>query len=579
MNKRPNLLRDERGNVVVIAVFMSACLVGCLWYMFGLGEAMIYRQQLRAAADATAFGSAVLDAVGMNIVSMLNIAMAVALSVLLLLQIIFLVGVVLTLFALLLEIPTFGGDSPISAGLIEFDSDMYDAISEVQEPVFMTIAAINIAAGTEGMLMPWAALAYGNEQPALYKSAAPGAGFQPFSLALFPTRIPLLFDVGEGFLGNWLTNKLPTLKSLKKDANISINPFKADASVSRYGLPFTDDKYSVLCEHAAHELVQEFEDLTPLGWIAQALHLGPILDGFGWVFGTFIGAFPGIFCSGVDPQQAMQSELGVDLSDAKNVSEALGEVPFLKWLVKPIQGFIEVTQKGASRVGGPDKDKDGKAVKGQLYRYSMFPMKPFDLYKNGNSFGQVWATIRGNEASTTGAITGVDVASWGTPAAPAAGDVGETMDFSEAEFYYDCGPGSPSPVMGDFFFPDSSGSWDECKFNAMWNMYWKARLVRWQPAELPVLKAVLLAAWSGSGIESILQSFASKVPFVDGQSVIVKYGITDILKNCYINAFQGKKGSIGPSTCPFSTGGASGAGDVEINGTAPDGTSIDGVYH
>ena len=130
MNKRADLIDDERGNVVVIAVFMSACLVGCLFYMFGLGEAMIYRQELRAAADATAFGSAVLDAVGMNIVSMLNIAMAVALSILLLLQMIFLIGVVLTLFALLLEIPTLGGDSPISAGLIDFDAEMYETISE-----------------------------------------------------------------------------------------------------------------------------------------------------------------------------------------------------------------------------------------------------------------------------------------------------------------------------------------------------------------------------------------------------------------------------------------------------------------
>ena len=127
------------------------------------------------------------------------------------------------------------------------------------------------------------------------------------------------------------------------------------------------------------------------------LHLGPILDGFGWVFGSFIGAFPGIFCSGVDPQQAMQSQFGVDLSDAKSVSKAIDAIPFLKWLTKPIAAFIDVATKGASRVGGPDKGADGKPVSGQVYRYSMFPMKPFDLYKNGNSFGQVWATIQGND--------------------------------------------------------------------------------------------------------------------------------------------------------------------------------------
>jgi hypothetical protein len=564
---------DNRGTIMVIAIFMSACLVGCIWYMFGLGEAMVYRQQLRAAADATAFGSAVLDAVGMNIVVMLNIAMAVALSILLALQIIFIIGIVLTLFALLLEIPSFGTDTPISAGLIEFDADMYEVISDVQEPVFITIAALNVTAGVEGMLVPWAAMAYGGQQPELYKSAHNGDGFQPFSVALIPTRIPLLFNFAESKIGDVLLKKFPVLKNIKDKTGLAINPAKADAAVSRYGLPFTDDKYGVLCEHAAHELVQEFEVLSPLGWIAQALHLGPILDGVGWVFGTLVGQFPGIFCSGVDPQLIISNTLGVDLGDAQSVADAAEIFPFLKPLLTPIASFLKVAKAGADRVKGPDKGSSA-----QPWRYALAPMKPFDLYKNGNMFGQVWATIKGDDAGTTGAITGVDIAAWGSGASTAVTDA-EKLDYAEAEFYYDCGPGSPKPSMESLLFPDSSGSWDDCKLNAMWNMFWKARVVRWQAADFPLLKAALLAVWSGTGIESALQFFASKVPFVDGGGVVVKYGITDVVKSCFINLGQGKSGNIGAAQCPFPTGGSKGTGDIELGGTAPDGTPVGQVYH
>jgi hypothetical protein len=566
------LYDDNRGTIMVIAIFMSACLVGCIWYMFGLGEAMVYRQQLRAAADATAFGSAVVHAIGMNIVVMLNIAMAVALSILLALQIIFIIGIVLTLFALLLEIPSFGGDTPITLGLIEFDTDMYEVISEVQEPVFTTIAAINVAEGVEGMLVPWAALAYGGQQPELYKSAQNGGPFQPFSFTLIPTRVPILFNWAEGKVSDFMLKRFPVLDSLKKKTDISINPAKADAAVSRYGLPITDDKYSVLCEHAAHELVQEFEFLSPIGWIAQALHLGPILDGFGWVFGTLVGQFPGIFCSGVDPQMVISNTLGVDLGDAESVADAAKLIPFLKPLVAPIDSFLKLTKAGAKRIKDAEKDSKGRQL------WSLAPMKTFDLYKNGNMFGQIWATIKGDDASTTGAITGVDVAAWGTGATTNVTDA-EKMDYAEAEFYYDCGPGSPSPVMGTFLSPDSSGRWDDCKLNAMWNMNWKARVVRWQAAEFPLLKAVLLGVWSGSGIESVLQFFASKVPFVDGGGVVVKYGITDVVKSCFINLGQGKSGNIGAAQCPVSTGGSTGTGDIEARGTAPDGTPVENVYH
>jgi hypothetical protein len=204
-------------------------------------------------------------------------------------------------------------------------------------------------------------------------------------------------------------------------------------------------------------------------------------------------------------------------------------------------------------------------------------MKAAELYKNGNSFGQIWATIGGNNASTLGAITGVDVAAWGKGkgAATQAGP-SETMDYAEAEFYYDCGVGADKPSVGR---SDGSGAWVDCKYNAMWNMFWKARLTRWQPVEIPLLKGLLLGVWSGGGLESVIQTIASKFPFSDGEGIIVKYGLVDTLKNCFGNIGQGNTGKLAPGSCPFSTGGSKGDGSVGWGGTAPDGNPVEHVYH
>jgi hypothetical protein len=569
--RQPRSLRsDDSGTIIVIAIFMSAALVGCIWYMFGLGEAMVYRQQLRAAADATAFASAVIDATGMNIISMINIAMAVALSVLLALQIVFLIGIVLTVISALLEIPTLGAVTPVTLGLVDFDVQMFNIINKVQEPVFMTIAALNVTAGVEGMLVPWVSMNQARKVPLLYKSAREPAGFfQPFSLSLIPTRVPFLFNWGESKLGDALKANVPILQKLS-DKGISINPAKVDAGITKYGLPVTDEKYPVLCEHAAHQLVQEFQYLSPLGAISQAMHADGLLDGFTYFFGLFVGQFPGVFCSGVDPLLAFKNQLGVDIDRIDGVISGAKKIPILKAIVKPLEAFQGLAKKA--------NEVTSKSSNGQFWRFSMYPMKPAELYSNGNSFGQVWATIGGDNAPTLGAITGVDVATWGRRGATTKTEANETMDYAEAEFYYDCGVGAAQASVGR---SDSSGAWVDCKYNAMWNMFWKARVTRWQPVEIPVLKAILLGIYSGGGVEATVQWFASKFPFSDGAGIIVKYGLVDTVKNCFTNLGQGSSGTGGykPGSCPFSTGGSKGNGTWTVDGTAPDGNPIDKVYH
>ena len=556
-----SLFRDDSGAILVLALCMACCLVGCVWYMVGFGEAMVYRQQLRAAADATAFESAVLHAIGMNTIAMINIAMAMLLSILVFLQLILAVLVALTIIAaLLLLIPGINIiDLGVVEGLVDADVEMIQVIQRVQEPIFMTLCGLNVSAGIEAILMPWVAHFSAKNVPDDYGPAAEqGDGLQPFSWSMIPNRVPLFSNFAENWFSEKLEKKVPVIKRIKDKTGIAINPAKL--LTSRYGLPVQDDKYPVLCQHAAQELVGEFATVADLGLSAlQIPHADPsIFDGFSYWFGIVVGSFPGLFCSGVDPMLAIKNQLGVGPDN----------LPLPKGGAK---GWYTTFQKMS-------KEAKDATSKGQLYKNSMYPMKTYDLFKNGNGFGQVWAIIKGKESLTTGATTGVDIALWGRAKGAAPADTsGNSVDFAEAEFYYDCGASSGREAPGR---DDSSGDWGACKYNAMWNMKWKARLRRYHPFEMNALKMAELSIYNGLGAEGFVQKMLGLVPGIDGNGVGAKYGIVDSVKSCLTGIGQGSSGyRVGG--CPIPMGGSKGNGTVSPgwNSDAPGISDYNQVLH
>lgn len=73
MTGRASLPADERGMILIIALPMTALLVGALFYVVSVGDAVLHRERLQDAADATAFESAVLHARAMNAEVALNL--------------------------------------------------------------------------------------------------------------------------------------------------------------------------------------------------------------------------------------------------------------------------------------------------------------------------------------------------------------------------------------------------------------------------------------------------------------------------------------------------------------------------
>ncbi len=73
---REGLLRDQRGATMVMGVFIAALLVGMIYYVWGVGDAVMHRERMQDASDTAAFSAAVIHARGMNMLALLNMIMA-----------------------------------------------------------------------------------------------------------------------------------------------------------------------------------------------------------------------------------------------------------------------------------------------------------------------------------------------------------------------------------------------------------------------------------------------------------------------------------------------------------------------
>lgn len=66
---------------MLTGLFMAFCLVTALWYVIGIGDAVIFRDRMQEAADSGAFTSAALHAKGMNFISACNLIMLVMVTI------------------------------------------------------------------------------------------------------------------------------------------------------------------------------------------------------------------------------------------------------------------------------------------------------------------------------------------------------------------------------------------------------------------------------------------------------------------------------------------------------------------
>lgn len=80
-----SLASDQGGAVMLIGLFLALAVVGGLWCLIGIGDAILAREVSQEAADSAAFTNAVIHARGMNLIAFINIiVMALTMAYLLL---------------------------------------------------------------------------------------------------------------------------------------------------------------------------------------------------------------------------------------------------------------------------------------------------------------------------------------------------------------------------------------------------------------------------------------------------------------------------------------------------------------
>jgi hypothetical protein len=143
--QKRSLQRDKSGAIMVMGVFMAALMVGFIYYVKGIGDAIIFRERLQDASDAGAFASVATHARGMNLIALINITMVSVLAVV----------TAFRLLAIMSALATIGiCVFPGAGGLLDEAKDLEQTYVR---PLFSTLRAGNTAASAVVTAIPIAA--------------------------------------------------------------------------------------------------------------------------------------------------------------------------------------------------------------------------------------------------------------------------------------------------------------------------------------------------------------------------------------------------------------------------------------
>jgi hypothetical protein len=459
---RVGLVQDDRGVIMVAGVFFSLTLIGLCWFIFGIGNAIAYRENLQNAADASAFAAAVYDARGMNLLAMINIIMGVILAMLVIAKFVEIVAVLgnisscenaidntekllksvfpVTVAAGVASIPFTIAKCTSKCHNIEswqsklknFDSGVHTALKLLHD------AEVGIAVG-----WPWIAAGKSGNVQGYYKDGVNLVNGAAVTSTFSYSQIPWSLDKHVGdLLGN---------------GGAGANNAQPDPPQTRYGLPVTSDTYAHLC-------LADFNDVTTLGGVIPDNPIsGFISKGLDWFSQWFCDDATG---SGVATGivEGIPALVGPQAVAFCAIENDLGKI------AKAIRsGFLSV-ENAATPL---PMSMDMPGVKADNFSYS--PMALYPPATMGLDYFGVWATAVGDYddtlSSTRTQIAGQQAKSGNKIVATVPDDV--YVGVSKAEFYYD--PRATSETKDQ----ETNMTLANQPLDVMWNMRWKARLRRY----------------------------------------------------------------------------------------------------
>jgi hypothetical protein len=437
---------DERGAILVMGIFMCACMVGALWYLAGIGDAIVYRERMQEGADAVAFSGAVLLARGMNIIVMLNLIMALILAIRVALK-----ATQAGLYIAAAIAAAVPGGQGVAAGIYALANGMNVPINATRPVINQTIKALHLVQDALQYIVPPAALA-GSYQI--------GTRYRPIVRSSAATSPRLLGG----------------------------------------GLPIRNDGESKLCQKAGEAvatILGEIIRVPPVPGVSKLIGKAVKKGGFYFCEIGSGGAAPDFSeeideaakdgCKAEKEQAAAEARRAEERYDAAcrrmqcNGAREKDLSPAEESELMRLQSQIDAAQRKLAQ-GESEADcrerKRREINRGfttqqpEKQRNSngqgMVPKRMEQNFRNGIDRAQVIAVAEGNFDSLRKGGQGVKVGSWRTPITIEA-PLEARFAVAQAEFFFDC--------RGPWTADDCNGRNNDG--NAMWRMRWRARLRRY----------------------------------------------------------------------------------------------------
>ncbi len=271
-----DLYADCRGAVMMMGLFMSTFLIGSLWYMIGIGDALITHDRLQEAADSVAFTSAAVHARGMNFIAAINLVMLALVGLYLIMGII---NDILFAIKTALEIcsATVAGclvccePLAIAEPAYHIANKIWTGYAKIMKPALRVMGYTQYAAA---VIYPLAGEAAG-----LYV----GSKYKQTGLSVSPSMIP-----GNALTGgltknaNGSTYQAPINTGVPKPPDAGKVPNLRGAD-SKIALPVKFAKMNKLCELAMKNAIDGIMSL-----VKKIPGIGAIISGVWNVIGSFV---------------------------------------------------------------------------------------------------------------------------------------------------------------------------------------------------------------------------------------------------------------------------------------------------
>jgi hypothetical protein len=523
MNDKNGLAGDTRGAVLVVGVVMAAVLVGILWHLLGVGDAIVYRERMQEAADATAFDSAIWHARTMNLLVVLNVVMSAILAVLVIWRAIEMVLEIAAIILFLLGLVPFMEWAETAAIQVErfvLEKMVPKDIKTISPNVTKWLQRVNKA---EKMVSTWAPYINVASPTAVNTGFFGGGPVQ----AAFPVSLSLIPPAAEG--------ALPERAGVEKRFNMG------DAFAA---MPVQEDSYDELCKHAA--LFVPNTARAALDKMGAPSAVGTAIEHLGNGFASLVADSAAFFCTPAkQPPGADEQKKGIEDACKKkddqferndpDTHKRLGLVckdgslsPTCLCDGRFVDGNLVDDHRGCCSwhggikpdpatggkmcaepdAGGPPKfdereceglEKDEADKKKQQIpegndSKSEKPVKVWSEAKNGNVFLQAWSFVKGSPNSSFD--SGVAVANHGD-AGPAPHGASTEFGLAEAEYFNDSGEN-------------------------MWNLGWHARLRRVHDPISLYNAAPKLDAWGEKKVGDAIHKAFSGKPGVEKAMAIIE---------------------------------------------------------